>query len=72
MTIDEALLGDVDAVVQSLGMSRSAFIRAALETAVRNYRIRKMDERHELGYLIHPVQPGEFDEIQARQTFDLD
>jgi metal-responsive CopG/Arc/MetJ family transcriptional regulator len=69
MTIDEGLLVDVDAVVRSLGTSRSAFIRNALEAALRSYRIQKMDERHERGYRLHPVQPGEFDELQAEQAW---
>lgn len=72
ITIDAALLGDVDTAVQSLGTSRSAFVRAALEAAVRSYRIRKMEERHEHGYRLHPVQPGEFDDLQAGQTLRLD
>jgi hypothetical protein len=61
MTIDEDLLVDVDKAVTELGTNRSAFIRKALEMALRQVNQRKLEEQHAAGYARHPVQLGEFD-----------
>jgi metal-responsive CopG/Arc/MetJ family transcriptional regulator len=61
MTIDEALLERVDRVTKSLGIPRSAFIRQALELALREIKIDELQQRHGEGYQRFPVAPGEFD-----------
>jgi len=61
MTIDEPLLQKVDRVAEELQTSRSAFIREALEAALRRHRARQLEQQHEQGYTKYPVQPGEFD-----------
>ncbi len=61
MTIDEPLLKEVDRVVTELHTTRSAFIREALEAALRRHDIRKLEQQHAQGYRQHPVEPGEFD-----------
>jgi len=69
MTIDEQLLEQVDAAIQAQGMSRSAFIREALQLALRQYALRLMERRHEEGYTAHPAAPGEFDVWQDEQVW---
>jgi Arc/MetJ family transcription regulator len=61
MTIDEPLLAEVDRVIGELHTTRSAFIREALEAALRRHAIRKLEQQHAQGYAQHPVKPGEFD-----------
>ena len=61
MTIDEPLLVQVDRVTAELQTTRSAFIRAALEAALRRHGIRKREQQHAQGYARHPVAAGEFD-----------
>jgi metal-responsive CopG/Arc/MetJ family transcriptional regulator len=61
MTIDEPLLSKVDQAIQELKMTRSAFIREALELALRHYQILEMEQKHAAGYARQPVEPGEFD-----------
>lgn len=61
MTIDDDLLSQVDAAVDELGTSRSAFIREALSAALRMVKLRQMERKHAAGYARFPVQPGEFD-----------
>jgi Arc/MetJ-type ribon-helix-helix transcriptional regulator len=61
MTIDELLLQRVDEVVENLGTTRSAFIRDALQLALRQLEVRRLEEQHAAGYARHPVAPGEFD-----------
>jgi metal-responsive CopG/Arc/MetJ family transcriptional regulator len=69
MTIDESLLEEVDQVSQDLKTSRSAFIRGALQLALRRHAIEKLEQQHAQGYAKNPVQPGEFDVWQAEQAW---
>ncbi len=61
ITIDEPLLAEVDLAVQTLQTTRSAFMRKALQLALRQYRIAQMEQQHAEGYARYPVEPGEFD-----------
>jgi metal-responsive CopG/Arc/MetJ family transcriptional regulator len=61
MTIDEELLQEVDTAVDNLGTSRSAFMREALQQALRQMRIASLERQHVAGYEQYPVNPGEFD-----------
>lgn len=59
MTIDETLLSQVDQTVEKLKTTRSAFIRQALEQALRDYRVRLLEERDEAGYRLIPATGDE-------------
>lgn len=61
MTIDEPLLLEVDRTIAELHTTRSAFIREALEAALRQHGIRKQEQQHAHGYAQHPVTSDEFD-----------
>ena len=69
MTIDEPLLAEVDQVIQSLNTTRSAFIREALQLALKQQKIRRLEQQHESGYQKYPVEPGEFDIWQDEQIW---
>jgi metal-responsive CopG/Arc/MetJ family transcriptional regulator len=69
MTIDQDLLEEVDRAIEKLNTSRSAFIREALQLALRQYKIRIMEEQHAKGYARHPVEAGEFDVWEAEQAW---
>ena len=69
MTIDEPLLDEVDEVIHDLKTTRSAFIRKALQLALRQYAISKLEEQHAEGYARHPVAPGEFDIWESEQAW---
>ena len=69
MTIDEPLLAEVDRVIQALDTTRSAFIREALQLALRRHKIAKMERQQAEGYARHPVEPGEFDVWVAEQAW---
>jgi metal-responsive CopG/Arc/MetJ family transcriptional regulator len=69
MTIDEPLLAEVDRVVQQMDTTRSAFMREALQLALRQRRIKEMERKQAEGYARHPVEPGEFDVWEAEQTW---
>jgi metal-responsive CopG/Arc/MetJ family transcriptional regulator len=70
-TIDEPLLEKVDQMVETLNTTRSAFIRQALQMALRRYKIAKMEERHAEGYARHPVESGEFDVWETEQIWEV-
>ena len=69
ITIDETLLKQVDETAARLGANRSAFIRDALQMALRQYRIKQLEERQAAGYARHPVEPGEFDVWESEQVW---
>jgi metal-responsive CopG/Arc/MetJ family transcriptional regulator len=70
MKIDESLLEEVDQVSRNLKTSRSAFIRAALQLALRRHAVERLEQQHAQGYAKYPVQPGEFDVWQAEQVWE--
>ena len=61
MTIDDRLLKLVDKMSRERRITRSAFIRGALEAEIRHQHLRDEEARHAQGYARHPVAPGEFD-----------
>lgn len=69
MTIDDALLTRVDQAIQFLGIARSAFIRQALEQALRSQAIVEMEQKQIAGYQQRPVGAGEFDVWEAEQAW---
>ena len=69
MTIDEPLLSEVDQVIKELDTTRSAFIRDALQLALRQHRIAQLERKQAEGYARHPVQPGEFDGWEDEQVW---
>ena len=69
MTIDEPLLEAVDSLIAALDTTRSAFIREALQAAIRKYTIAELENAHAQGYAQHPAQSGEFDVWSAEQAW---
>ena len=69
MTIDESLLEEVDKVTQDLKTTRSAFIRSALQLALQQHAIAKLERQHAEGYAKHPTIPGEFDVWESEQAW---
>ena len=61
MTLDDALLQQVDQMINKLNMTRSAFIRESLQNEIERLHIEAMEEKHRQGYLKNPVRKGEFD-----------
>ena len=70
MTIDEPLLVEVDRVIRDLDTTRSAFIRDALQLALRQHKIAQMERKHADGYARHPVHSGEFDGWEDEQVWN--
>jgi Arc/MetJ-type ribon-helix-helix transcriptional regulator len=69
MTLDEALVREVDRVAREEGRSRSAFTREALREALQRIAVRREEERHRKGYERHPVTGEEFGGWEAVQVW---
>jgi CopG family transcriptional regulator / antitoxin EndoAI len=69
MTINDDLLIAVDQVTQTLQTTRSAFIRSALQLALRHYAVLQKEQQHAQGYAQHPVVPDEFAVWTSEQSW---
>ena len=69
MTIDEKLLADVDRAVDEMGTNRSLFIRKALQSALRQHAIEKLEARHAAGYAQQPSEDEEVAEWLSEQLW---
>ncbi len=69
MTIDDELLDEVDRATEVLRTNRSAFIRSALQLALRQYRIEQLEQQHAAGYAKYPVTANEFDVWEDEQRW---
>ena len=68
-TVDETLLTEIDRVTRSLAMSRTNFIRAALELALRNQNVLALEKKHAQGYKKHPLKSSEIEEWESEQVW---
>lgn len=69
MTIDEDLLAEVDHATEKLHTNRSAFIRSALQLALRHHHIEQLEQQHAAGYAHAPVAENEFDVWEPEQQW---
>lgn len=69
MTIDDQLLARVDATVQQLNLTRSAFIRDALESALIQHQLRQLEEQDEAGYRRIPAHSDDVTEWRTEQAW---
>lgn len=72
MTLDEALVRDVDRAVKRLGTTRSAFAREALREALKRIRVRELENKHREGYERHPVTRQELGVFEGEQVWPED
>ena len=69
VTIDEALLAEIDSATRSLDISRETFINAALQRALREQSVIAQEQRHEQGYARRPPGVHEFEGWEAEQVW---
>jgi metal-responsive CopG/Arc/MetJ family transcriptional regulator len=69
VNIEDELLENVDKAIKEDGMTRSAFVRQALELALKRRKIREADEQYRRGYLKYPQQPEEYEIWQGKQVW---
>jgi len=69
MTLDEDLVKSVDKIAKELGTTRSAFTRAALREAIREFNLKRLEKKHRRGYEMHPVNREEFSVWEGEQDW---
>ena len=69
MTLDDELVDAVDKVVKKLKMTRSAFTRQALRSAITQANIKQMEDKHKKGYEKEPVGKSEFSFWEPEQEW---
>lgn len=69
LAVDESLLAEVDRVTRQLSMTRAAFVRVALELALRNEKMIAQEQQHARGYADCPADTGGFGEWEAEQVW---
>jgi len=69
LTLDEELVKEVDAMVGSLGTTRSAFARQALKAALDRIKEEALERKHREGYRRKPVRPNEFNPWEGEQVW---
>ncbi len=69
MTLDEALVTEVDRLSKKLHTSRSAFTRRALREALSRYYAEQLEQKHRLGYERNPVEANEFSVWEEEQAW---
>ena len=69
MTLDEDLVEEIDKVVRKLGTTRSAFARDAFRAAIGEIIEKKMEIKHQHGYIREPVRSREFSAWESEQVW---
>jgi len=69
MTLDEELIKLVDKIVKELKTTRSSFTRKALREAIERLNTKRQEDRHRMGYKLHPVNKYEFSVWEEEQDW---
>lgn len=69
LTLDEPLLAEVDRATRALAVTRTVFVRLALELALRNQKTIALEQQHAQGYARHPNTPEEVSEWETEQVW---
>ncbi len=67
--VEDSVLEEVERATQALEMTREAFVRTALERALRQREIIALERRHARGYEERPQTPEEVGEWEAEQAW---
>jgi metal-responsive CopG/Arc/MetJ family transcriptional regulator len=69
MTLNDDLVKSVDIIVKELKTTRSAFTRNALRDALNRLNVSRLEEKHQRGYELHPVDKAEFSVWEKEQDW---
>ncbi len=72
MTLDDDLVKEVDLLAKELNTTRSALTRAALRSAIKDIRTKRLEKKHRAGYERHPVTREEFGVWHDEQAWGED
>ncbi|MCP4396045.1 MAG: CopG family transcriptional regulator [bacterium] len=69
VTVNDDLFQAVDRTTETLHITRSTFMRHALQMAIHRQQTAQQEERHRQGYLKQPVEDGEFSDWEDEQEW---
>ncbi len=69
LIIEESLLAEAEHAARSLEMTRSDFIKVAVERALQQREKIARERKDAQGYSNHPQQPEEIEEWQSEQDW---
>jgi metal-responsive CopG/Arc/MetJ family transcriptional regulator len=69
LTVEEAMLAEIDEATRALEMTREDFVRTALERALRQQEIIALEQRHVRGYECQPQTAEEVGEWEDEQVW---
>jgi metal-responsive CopG/Arc/MetJ family transcriptional regulator len=69
VNLEEPLVEDVDRAAKRLGISRSAFTRDALRSALDRLRTEALEDQHRAGYRRQPIDPDEIRDWEGEQSW---
>jgi len=72
MTLDEALLAEVDMATQEMATTRSALIRSALSAFLGDVRIRRLERQHREAYERVPQTEADLAFWEATEAWGLE
>ena len=72
LTIEESLLAEAEHAARSLEMTRSDFIKVAVERALQQREKIARERKDAQGYSNQPQQPEEIEEWQSEQAWISD
>lgn len=67
--LEDSVLEEVERATRALDMTREAFVRTALERALRQREVIALERRHARGYDANPQTTEEVGEWEAEQVW---
>ncbi len=67
--VEDSVLEEVERATRALAMTREAFVRTALERALRQREVIALERRHARGYEERPQTSEEVGEWEAEQVW---
>lgn len=69
ISLDEDLMTQVRRAARRLKITRTAFVRRALQNALKHVAVLQLEAQHRRGYAAHPVGSDEFSHWEAEQVW---
>jgi Arc/MetJ family transcription regulator len=69
ITLDEDLMTQVRRAARRLKITPTAFVRQALQNAMKRGAVLELEAQHRRGYAAHPASSDEFSKWEAEQAW---
>jgi len=69
ITLDDDLMKQVRGTARQLKVTPMAFVRQALQSALKQVAVLELEAQHRRGYAAHPASSEEFSKWEAEQVW---